>query len=255
MKTHVAVSAIALLIGLVVADRIGPLVYRICKHDQDCNLPGGFCNTTNNQCECSKDHVPSSDKHHCLQKIQSINSSCTDDNQCLVFLANTTCRSNKCVCTSGYHYVDSACWRMAGYEQPCTKNQECSHIESAICTNNKTCECDAETVLSTDGKRCLAVARNFRDECTESVQCQTFEHSSCIENMCQCQVNYHYEHEMTRCFINGEIDAECANIYECYQAEDYGNSSSTKSLMCENNKCTCAENYVRQGNVCVNRGK
>lgn len=45
----------------------GPLLYRRCKHDQDCKYSGGFCNTTNQQCECSKDYVPSSDKHHCIQ--------------------------------------------------------------------------------------------------------------------------------------------------------------------------------------------
>ncbi|XP_032675281.1 prion-like-(Q/N-rich) domain-bearing protein 25 isoform X2 [Odontomachus brunneus] len=306
MKTHVAMSAIALLVALVGANKIdlyipcvktenctnipslppeticqegyclcpsdkgfvncssinqtfihqtrtpGPLVYRTCKHNQDCNFQGGLCNTTNHQCVCSKDYVPSSDNRHCVQKAQSINSSCTEDNQCLAFLANTTCRLNKCHCITGYHYVDSACWRMAGYGQPCTKNQECSHIEGAICTDNMTCECGAETVLSKDGKKCLAAARNIRDECTESVQCETFEHSSCIENMCQCSEGYHYEHSMTRCFLNRELDAECANNYECYQVEDYKSDPPIRSLICEANKCTCAENYVRKDNVCAN---
>lgn len=44
----------------------GPLVYRICKHDQDCKFEGGFCNTTTKQCNCLKDFVPSSNKQHCV---------------------------------------------------------------------------------------------------------------------------------------------------------------------------------------------
>ncbi|XP_077277510.1 uncharacterized protein LOC143905794 [Temnothorax americanus] len=33
------------------------------------------------------------------------------------------------------------------YNEPCMKNQECSHVEGAICTDNMTCGCAAETVL------------------------------------------------------------------------------------------------------------
>ncbi|XP_014485010.1 PREDICTED: matrilin-2-like isoform X2 [Dinoponera quadriceps] len=259
MKTHVAVmsAVIALLIvNLVTADlrKIGPLIYRWCKHDQDCNFHGGFCNTTNQQCYCSKGYVPSNDKHHCLEKAQSMNFTCTEDNQCLAFLPNTTCLSNKCVCVSGYHYMDNACWEMAGYGQPCTKIQECSHIEGSNCTDNMTCECGVETVLSEDGKRCLAVVRDIRDECEESVQCQTFEHSSCIEKMCQCREGYHYERDMSRCFLNRGIDDECANNYECYLAEDYKRDPPIESLICKVNVCVCAENYIKAKNVCVNDG-
>lgn len=53
------------------------------------------------------------------------------------------------------------------------------------------------------------------------------------------------------------LDDDCANDYDCYQAEDYkkGNDPPMKSVICETNICTCAENYVRQENICVNAGE
>lgn len=52
------------------------------------------------------------------------------------------------------------------------------------------------------------------------------------------------------------LDDGCANNYECYQAEDYEeNDPPIKSVMCEANRCTCVENYFRQGDKCVNAGE
>ncbi|XP_018316295.1 uncharacterized protein [Mycetomoellerius zeteki] len=235
---HVVLVAITLANG----DKIGSLLYRRCKHEQDCLFEGGICNYTISQCTCLKNYVPSSNLKSCVQKIESFEVSCTDKNQCLTFLANTTCDNSTCVCVSGYYYIDNACWKMAGYAEPCTKNQECSHIEGSICTDNKTCGCAAETVLNTNGTKCLA-AKKIQDECTESVQC-TFESSACVDKVCQCREDFHYEREMTRCFSNKAIGDKCVNNYECYQAEDYKNDPLMKSMTCDSNICTCADNYI-----------
>ncbi|XP_011863062.1 PREDICTED: prion-like-(Q/N-rich) domain-bearing protein 25 isoform X2 [Vollenhovia emeryi] len=233
----------------------GPLLYRICKHDQHCNFLGGKCNNSNSQCVCSQNYVPSSNKQQCVPRITSFEASCTDKNQCIAFSGNATCENNTCVCLSGYHYVDNACWKTVEYNQQCTKTQECSHIEGSICTDNMTCRCAAETVLSTDGKRCLAAARKIQDECTESVQCTaTFDFSTCVDKMCQCGQNFHYEHEMTRCFPNKAVGDDCVNNYECYQAEDYENDRPNKPMLCRFNKCTCADNYILNKNECVSTG-
>lgn len=254
-RTCVVLGAITLVIGLTNGDKIGPLVYRTCKHDQDCNFLGAICNSTIHQCVCLKNYVPSSNKQHCIKKINSIEDSCTDKNQCLTFLANTTCENNKCVCISGYHYVDNACWKIIHFNDLCTRNQECSHIEGGVCMNNMTCGCAAEMVLNLNGKNCLAAARKIRDECMESIQCTTtFEFSTCVDKVCQCEQNFHYEHELTRCFPSRAIGDECAHNYECYQADDYENDPPIKSVMCESNICTCADNYTLSENKCVSAG-
>lgn len=46
---------------------LGPLVYRTCKHDQDCNFLGGICNSTIHQCVCLKNYVPSSNRQRCIK--------------------------------------------------------------------------------------------------------------------------------------------------------------------------------------------
>nr|XP_012223140.1 PREDICTED: fibulin-2-like isoform X1 [Linepithema humile] len=233
----------------------GPLLYKQCTHAQDCNFEGGHCNTTSRQCACLKDYLPASNKLHCIKKIFSFDASCKDKNQCLAFSANSSCESNKCVCVPSYHYVDNACWKMAPYNESCTTDQECSHIEGAICINNTTCDCAAEMVLNEDGKKCLSAAKAIDDECTESVQCTaTFEHSLCLDKMCKCDEDYHYEHNLSRCFPNKGIGDDCANNYECYQAEDYEKDPSIKSVICKANKCTCDDHYIRENDKCVSAG-
>ncbi|KAH0956215.1 hypothetical protein HN011_003429 [Eciton burchellii] len=255
MKTRVAVSAIALLIVLVNGQKIGPLLYRKCKIQQDCLFEGGFCNYAIKQCDCIKDYIPSSNGQRCVPVLASFDATCTDENQCLSLLANSTCFDNKCVCAPDYHYVNNTCWRKVEYGYACTGNQDCSHIEGAICTDNRKCECEAKTVLSADGTRCLAVAKAIQDKCVETAQCtMTFEYTICVDNVCQCEPNYHYENDVTRCFPNKALDDDCVDDYDCYQAEDYINNSSIKSLKCEANKCTCADYYIRYNEGCINSG-
>lgn len=258
VRTCVILAAIALAIGLANGDKIGPLLYRMCHLDHECNFQGGMCNLTIRQCACTKGYVPSSNKQYCVQKIDSIEASCTDRNQCLPFLANSTCENGKCVCASGYHLIDNVCWEIIEIGESCKKNEECSHIEGVICNDNMTCGCPAETVLNENGTRCLAVAKKIQDECTEEIQCATtFTFSTCIDKVCQCDHGYHYEREMTRCFPNRAIGESCNSTYECYQAEDYENDSSTKSMMCDPQEelvCTCADNYVLIDNKCVSAG-
>ncbi|XP_011156737.1 prion-like-(Q/N-rich) domain-bearing protein 25 isoform X2 [Solenopsis invicta] len=255
-RTCVILGAIILAISLTNGDyKHAPLVYRTCRLNQDCNFPGGICNDTIRQCVCSKNYVPADNGRGCVLKADSIEASCTDENQCLAFLANTTCENNKCVCKSDYYYVDKACWKMVEYDEPCTKNEECSHIEGSICTDDMTCRCAAEMVLNTNNTKCLPAAKEMQDECTESIQCEaTFEFSICVDEKCQCDQNFHYERELTRCFFNKAIGDECANDYECYQAEDYENDPPIKSMICNSNICTCADNYTFSENKCVNAG-
>ncbi|KYN05266.1 hypothetical protein ALC62_03789 [Cyphomyrmex costatus] len=246
VRMCVVLGAIMLAIGLTNGDKIGSLLYRRCKHEQDCLFEGGICNYTISQCTCLKNYLPSSNLKSCVQKIESLEVACTDKNQCLTLLANTTCDNRKCVCVPGYYFADKACWKMAGYAEACTKNQECSHIEGSICTDNMICGCAADTVLNTNGTKCLTAAKMLQDECIESVQC-TFEFSTCVDKKCQCKEDFHYEREMTRCFLNKAIGDKCANNYECYQIEDYKNDPPIKSMTCDSNDsntCMCADNYV-----------
>jgi hypothetical protein len=46
--------------------------------------------------------------------LASFDATCTDENQCLSLLANSTCFDNKCVCAPDYHYVNNTCWRKVG---------------------------------------------------------------------------------------------------------------------------------------------
>lgn len=223
-----------------------------CKQATDCSFPGGTCNTTNNQCTCQTNFVVSSDKQSCLEKAMGMGMPCTDINQCAEGLPNATCKMNVCACIDGYFYTgNDHCYRKVGFKENCTKSQECAHIDGAACLESKVCGCPAETVINMDKKRCLPAAREILQECTENVQCSiTFPNASCIDKKCKCNEGYHYESEMTRCFVNKGLDEDCGNHYECFQVDN--ENVTGKALQCSSNMCTCAENYYREGNQCLN---
>ncbi|KAG7190125.1 hypothetical protein KM043_006259 [Ampulex compressa] len=233
----------------------GPLVFRTCKHDQECHLQYGFCNTTISQCECQKDYVPSSNKQRCLPKARSIDFPCTDEKQCLAFLPNTTCHNGQCSCAAGYHYVNDTCWNTVDFGERCTMSEECSHIEDAICTKEKICGCGPKAVINMNGRRCLRVARAMNEHCTENVQCSTaFFDSRCIEKTCQCREKYHFEANVERCYRNKALDNECESSYECYQEGNQTEGRSAKPLQCIDKTCVCADNHYRKENTCISAG-
>lgn len=100
----------------------------------------------------------------------------------------------------------------------------------------------------------VTVARDILDICVEDIQCtKTFSDSLCIDGLCQCQNQYHFESEIRQCYFNKKLGETCANTYECYQNEENENVTR-KALRCMENVCVCIEDYVRQDDKCVNGG-
>ncbi|XP_077272637.1 uncharacterized protein LOC143903109 [Temnothorax americanus] len=118
-----------------------------------------------------------------------------------------------------------------------------------------TCGCAAETVLNMDEEVFGGRQKDpGRMHGVNTVHGNVRVFNLRRQYMCQCEQNFHYEHELTRCFSNKAIGDECANNYECYQAEDYENDPSIKSVTCNSNTCTCADNYILSENKCVSAG-
>lgn len=232
----------------------GAPIFQICKIDKDCKINNSFCNTTIMQCECQKNYILSSNKKVCLKKAEGLDFPCIENRQCLTFLPNTTCKNNQCSCISGYHYVQNACYEMIDIGKPCRQSEECIHVNGAACTNRGVCDCIKETVINEDRQKCLPVARDILDICVEDIQCtKTFSDSLCIDGLCQCQNQYHFESEIRQCYFNKKLGETCANTYECYQNEENENVTR-KALRCMENVCVCIEDYVRQDDKCVNGG-
>ena len=228
-------------------------VIHTCKVNQDCMFPNAVCNTTISQCDCQKDHVLSGNKKSCLKKAESIDSPCVEDNQCLAFLRNTTCQSGECGCIPGYHIAANACYKTADFGEACTRAEECARVEGATCTERNICDCPAETVANANKTRCLLVAREILENCVDDAQCsKTFSHASCIDNMCRCSNQYHFQPEQNECFLDRGLDQNCGNTYDCYQL---GNETVTaKAVQCLENVCVCADGFVREADKCVVNG-
>lgn len=65
------------------------------------------------------------------------------------------------------------------------------------------CDCTKETVINEDRQKCLPVARDILDICVEDIQCtKTFSDALCIDGLCRCQNQYHFESEIRQCYFN-----------------------------------------------------
>ena len=238
-------------VGLQARNADSAAVYS-CKHDQDC-VDNAICNRTISRCECRKDHVLSGNEKYCLKKAESIDSPCVESKQCRAFLRNTTCRSRKCGCISGYHFATNACYKTVDFGEACTRPEECALAEGATCTERNICDCSAETVTNANKTSCLPVAREILENCVDDAQCsKTFSHASCIDNTCRCPNQYHFEPEQNECFLDRGLDQNCGNTYDCYLL---GNETVTaKTVQCVGNVCVCADGFVREADKCVANG-
>ncbi|XP_078038555.1 uncharacterized protein LOC144470859 [Augochlora pura] len=223
----------------------------ICKGNQDCMFHNSICNTTNSQCECQKDYVWSANKKFCLKKAEAMDFACVEDKQCTAFLANTTCRDEKCTCIDGYHHKGNMCHKTIALNNTCTRNEECGLVDGAICTERNLCECMAGTVINAAGNTCLTVAKEFSHSCLEDRQCSaTFENSVCVDRVCRCLDHYHFDQVMNRCFVDRGLDENCGTTQECYHASR-ANGTQSEGLRCTRNVCVCAEDYYRDGDACI----
>lgn len=58
-------------------------------------------------------------------------------------------------------------------------------------------------MINKDRQKCLPVARDILDICVEDIQCTTtFPDALCIDELCQCQNQYHFEPEIKQCYFN-----------------------------------------------------
>lgn len=224
-----------------------------CKHEVDCNsLGNSFCNTVLGQCQCYANYVFSKDRTRCLPVARSISFPCVEDRQCLEFLANTTCQDQQCICVTGYHAINNDCWKMAPFGGPCTKSEECYHINGAVCTDKKICGCKEGTVIDEMRINCVIIATKIGDECTTNGDCsRSVKNATCIDGKCQCKMGNHFAEEINGCVVDRDIDEPCRHNYDCYHIV---NDTNTNVLQCFNSMCDCKDNYHRNGNDCTSAG-
>ncbi|XP_066595568.1 prion-like-(Q/N-rich) domain-bearing protein 25 isoform X2 [Prorops nasuta] len=242
------------LVHLIAADNLVTLIGRVCSHKIDCNTENAHCNLTTKQCFCDKGYVPADNRQKCLKIIDALTSECTDERQCLAFLANTTCADRVCKCIDGYHLVNNKCWKSLGFGQPCSHHEECEIVDGGECVksdnNNRLCGCKADTIINMNSKHCLSKAKNYLDDCMEDRQCyEMYDNTTCIDKQCRCNDDsLHFEVDLGRCILSRGLEEICTTDYDCYQKED---TNGQRGLQCRGNVCWCSENYNLNGDICI----
>ncbi|XP_043271052.1 prion-like-(Q/N-rich) domain-bearing protein 25 isoform X2 [Venturia canescens] len=113
----------------------------------------------------------------------------------------------------------------------CTYDKDC--MDNAYCKHQKTCECMEDYLVDKNRThvRCLKIATNIGDPCTEDVQCSvTFTaQAECRNNTCGCSPGSHFEAE--RCYESVGIGHVCQTSHNCYV---HGSDS-----FCVDGYCSC----------------
>ncbi|KAK0097815.1 hypothetical protein PV326_013503 [Microctonus aethiopoides] len=235
---------------MLTSTKILVAIGRECKHPVDCKVENSYCNSTMSQCLCKRDFVSNIKGNKCLPVVNSIGGTCEDSKQCLAHLSNTICSNYQCVCTNGFHYANKMCFKNSGIGETCQSTQECSHIEHAECNQNNICVCSLDSVASADNKRCLPLARELSQQCTESAQCTATLsiNAECIGNHCQCTSSAHFVARNHKCVISKSVDEACDDDDDCYQGEL---PDSNIVMTCNSKICTCADGYMKNEKKCV----
>ncbi|XP_043271058.1 tenascin-like [Venturia canescens] len=222
-----------------------------CSIAKDCNLPYEYCNTTRKQCGCIEGYVMASQIRECLPVATALGSDCQEDQQCQKTMGNTSCTDKQCVCSVGYHFTgNNTCWKTLVIGDGCSSDQECSHVEGAICSKTTSrCTCRENSTSNTIGDKCLLLAEAMFAACIEKPQCSNkFVNSDCIDKKCECEKSYHYNTTLVQCTSTPSLDGKCSEDYECGQDEDQGEPRTQK---CADNVCICNANFVRDGTRCT----
>ncbi|XP_057662697.1 prion-like-(Q/N-rich) domain-bearing protein 25 [Diorhabda carinulata] len=94
-----------------------------CDNDNQCILVENTqCRVT---CRCATGFVLSRDETRCLRAATRFFDYCEENEQCSAYLQGSTCISNNCTCSEGFHNWNTQCVRSAGLGGYCSSIEEC----------------------------------------------------------------------------------------------------------------------------------
>ncbi|KAI4482300.1 hypothetical protein M0804_008851 [Polistes exclamans] len=121
----------------------------------------------------------------------------------------------------------------------CRYDLDC--MENAFCWNQKACYCKDGYVVyrNNSNYHCL---KDLGDKCEQDYECVS-ENTRCME-ICKCKVDYVLSEDGTRCLkAANSVGEGCREDSQCQEF--------LQNTICQDNVCTCVEEYHRRGPVCV----
>ncbi|XP_014603813.1 PREDICTED: prion-like-(Q/N-rich) domain-bearing protein 25 isoform X1 [Polistes canadensis] len=211
-----------------------------CRYDLDC-MENAFC-WNQKACYCKDGYVVyrNNSNYHCLKVANNIEDTCVADVQChLTFTLHSECRNHVCQCSSTAHFVNGRCYESIGLARICQTNHNC-YVKDSYCVNGY-CVCDNRQHPNPERTKCIKNAY-LGDKCEQDFECVS-ENTRCME-ICKCKVDYVLSEDGTRCLkAANSVGEGCREDSQCQEF--------LQNTICQDNVCTCVEEYHRRGPVCV----
>nr|CAD7595397.1 unnamed protein product [Timema genevievae] len=170
-----------------------------CTDNKDCKVGIGsaICvksGEDDRMCACTPGTNVSADGQNCVS-VTGLESACSTDDDCSHLGSYVSCYSGSCSCDSNYYKNPSTntgeplC--LPGIDGKCSE-YDCQ-LDNTSCSSFNVCSCDESFTSNEKKDRCLKVAVEEGDNCTEHTQCSVkLGSSQCVDGSCVCLEYYHY---------------------------------------------------------------
>nr|XP_050866035.1 uncharacterized protein LOC127071143 [Vespula vulgaris] len=220
--------------------RSPPQTLAACRYDLDC-MENAYC-WNQEACYCKDGYVVYRNRSdfHCLKVANNIEDPCVANVQChLTFTLHSECRNHVCQCSSTAHFVNGRCYESIGLGRICQTNNNC-YVKDSYCVEGY-CVCDHSQHSNPERTKCIKNAY-LGDKCEQDYECVS-KSTRCME-VCRCKVDYVLSEDGTRCLkAANSVGEDCQENPQCQEF--------LQNSVCQNNVCTCIEDYHRRGPVCV----
>ncbi|KAF7383047.1 hypothetical protein HZH68_014896 [Vespula germanica] len=220
--------------------RSPPQTLAACRYDSDC-MENAYC-WNQEACYCKDGYVVYRNRSdfHCLKVADNIEDPCVANVQChLTFTLHSECRNHVCQCSSTAHFVNGRCYESIGLGRICQTNNNC-YVKDSYCVEGY-CVCDHSQHSNPERTKCVKNAY-LGDKCEQDYECVS-KSTRCME-VCRCKVDYVLSEDGTRCLkAANSVGEDCQENPQCQEF--------LQNSVCQNNVCTCIEDYHRRGPVCV----
>ncbi|XP_035727485.1 prion-like-(Q/N-rich) domain-bearing protein 25 isoform X1 [Vespa mandarinia] len=220
--------------------RSPPQTLATCRYDLDC-MENAYC-WNQEACYCKDGYVVyrNHSNFHCLKVADNIEDPCVANVQChLTFTLHSECRNHVCQCSSTAHFVNGRCYESIGLGRICQTNNNC-YVKDSYCVEGY-CVCDHRQHSNPERTKCIKNAY-LGDKCDHDYECVS-KSTKCME-VCRCKIDYVLSEDGTRCLkAANSVGEDCQENLQCQEF--------LQNTVCQNNICTCIEDYHRRGPVCV----
>ncbi|XP_008547778.1 prion-like-(Q/N-rich) domain-bearing protein 25 isoform X1 [Microplitis demolitor] len=218
-----------------------------CNSDEDCAIVNHAKCSKDKKCICRPNNVVINET--C---VPMINGFCWGGEPCAA--ENSVCMNQTCQCKEGFKFIpDNYCVKTY-LGMPCQKNQDCEEIRNAKCSEDKECVCELNAI-KLNQSMCISL---INGSCENDQECAP-ENSICMNNECQCKLNYVPTHknqcEQVTLGKPCEKTLNCRDVWHETCSEDkrcvYEHCYVDNSY-CPAYNCKCRPNYIEiSKNQCV----